>query len=125
MTFRWKDRANGNAARLATLDAGSFLRRFLLHLLPNGFQRIRHYSFLANSVRRNKLDKVRRLLDRPAAVTQGMAPQQPESWQTLLLRLTGQDVTRCPQCRQGTLRIVQRIPAGSAPWTDTHPGASP
>ena len=51
VTFRWKDRAHGNAPRLATLDAPTFLRRFLLHVLPRRFVRIRHYGFLANPVR--------------------------------------------------------------------------
>ncbi len=111
VTFRWKDRAQGNAPRLATLDAAAFLRRFLLHLLPRGFVRIRHYGFLASPLRRTTLGKVRQLLGRPAAATAGQVPHEPEPWQAMLLRLTGKDVTRCPQCRQGRLLIVHHLPA--------------
>ena len=111
VTFRWKDRAQGNAPRLATLDAESFLRRFLLHLLPRGFVRIRHYGFLASPLRRTTLGKVRQLLGQPAAATAGQVSHEPEPWQAMLLRLTGKDVTRCPQCRQGSLLIVQHLPA--------------
>jgi hypothetical protein len=50
VSFRWKDRAHGHVARVATLDATAFLRRFLLHVLPSRFIRIRHYGFLANAV---------------------------------------------------------------------------
>jgi len=64
VTFRWKDRAHGNVPRLATLDAPTFLRRFLLHLVPRRFVRIRHYGFLANSVRLQTLPRVRQCLAR-------------------------------------------------------------
>jgi hypothetical protein len=65
VTFRWKDyRAKGRTRyKTMTLEAGEFLRRFLLHVLPGGFHRIRHYGLLANPVRRANLAKVRELLD--------------------------------------------------------------
>jgi len=65
VTFRWKDyRARGRTRyKVMTLEAGEFMRRFLLHVLPGGFHRIRHYGLLANPVRRASLAKVRELLD--------------------------------------------------------------
>jgi hypothetical protein len=122
VTFRWKDRAHGNAPRLATLDAEVFLRRFLLHVLPRRFVRIRHYGFLANSVRQDTLPTARRRLGQPAAATASQASREPESWEALLLRLTGKDVTRCPQCGIGRLLVVEELPPLSVVW-DRHPRA--
>ena len=64
VTFRWKDyRAKGRTRyKTMTLEAGEFMRRFLLHVLPGGFHRIRHYGLLANPVRRASLAKARQLL---------------------------------------------------------------
>ena len=73
VTFRWKDRAHGNAPRLATLDASTFLRRFLLHVLPRRFVRIRHYGFLANPVRLH-LPRVRQWLASPMVAVESHAP---------------------------------------------------
>ncbi len=111
VTFRWKDRAHGNAPRLATLDAPTFLRRFLLHVLPRRFVRIRHYGFLANSVRLQQLPRVRQWLAPSARATESFAPREPEPWDALLLRLTGKDVTRCPRCGVGHLVVVEELPA--------------
>jgi hypothetical protein len=110
VTFRWRDRAHGDQPKLMTLDATEFLRRYLLHLLPPGFMRIRHYGLLANSCRDRYLETCRALLgaelqDIDAKPTHDTV----EPWQELLLRLTGNDVTRCPRCREGHLRTVDRI----------------
>ena len=115
VTFRWKDRAHGNAPRLATLDAPTFLRRFLLHLLPRRFVRIRHYGFLATSVRLQTLPRVRQCLAPSARAIQSLAPREPEPWDALLLRLTGKDVTRCPRCGVGHLVVVEELPALGQP----------
>ena len=71
VTFRWKDyRAKGRTRhKRITLDADEFMRRFLLHVLPTGFHRIRHYGLLANAGRREKLARVRALLNAPALAT--------------------------------------------------------
>jgi hypothetical protein len=111
VTFRWKDRAHGNAPRLATLDAPTFLRRFLLHVLPRRFVRIRHYGFLANPVRPQKLLLVRQWLPPAGGAPPSRAPRQPERWDALLLRLTGKDVTQCPRCGVGHLLVVETLPA--------------
>ena len=67
VTFRWRDSAHGNKKRLMTLPVEEFLRRFLLHLLPPGFVRIRNFGFLANPNRATLLPLCRRLLDGSAA----------------------------------------------------------
>lgn len=66
VVFRWRDYRHGRKAKLMTLDAHEFIRRFLLHTLPDGFHRIRHYGFLANGHRAAKLNLCRRLLDVPS-----------------------------------------------------------
>ena len=92
VTFRWTDRAHGNAPRLATLDAATFLRRFLLHVLPDRFVRIRHYGWLANCTRQPLLPTVQALLTPSATSATPARPAAPEPWEATVLRLTGSDV---------------------------------
>jgi hypothetical protein len=68
VTFRWKDyRANGRErAKVMTLAVDEFIRRFLIHVLPDGFHRIRHYGLLANGGRAENIARARQLLDVPA-----------------------------------------------------------
>jgi hypothetical protein len=108
VTFRWRDRAHGNRLGRMTLDAGEFLRRFLLHLLPPAFMRIRHYGLLANISRRESISLCKRLLEQNADACEP-APDHEESWQELFLRITGIDLTLCPRCRTGHLRLLQRL----------------
>ncbi len=109
VTFRWKDRAHGNAPRVATLEAEVFLRRFLLHVLPVRFVRIRHYGWLANSARPRLLPKVREVLGPSTAVAPSPPAVEGEPWEATLLRLTGKDVTRCPRCGAGGFLIVEVV----------------
>ena len=81
------------------LDAGEFIRRFLLHVLPRRFTRLRHYGLLGNRVRARNLALCRTLLAQPAP-----EPREPETPQAMMLRLTGIDITVCRQCAVGTLR---------------------
>lgn len=106
VTFHYKDRADGDRRKSMTLPAVAFLRRFLLHVLPPGFVRIRHYGFLANSVRHKLIALCRQLLGVPA---QSATPARTESWEEILLRLTGKDVTRCPRCKAGHLYTTHEI----------------
>jgi len=68
VAFRWKDYRHHRKTKLMTLAADEFIRRFLLHTLPDGFHRIRHYGFLANRQRAAKLARCRRLLDAPSLI---------------------------------------------------------
>jgi hypothetical protein len=67
VTFRWKDYRAGGRQKVMTLSTGEFIRRFLIHVLPHGFHRIRHYGLLASGTRAHNIARARRLLDMPAA----------------------------------------------------------
>lgn len=100
--FRWKDYARGNRVTTMTLPAEEFLRRFLLHVVPDGFVRIRHVGLLANRSRTAKLHRCRQLLGQSPAPP----PRAPESVAALMRRLTGVDLTQCPVCHVGRLHVV-------------------
>ena len=91
------------------LPAEEFLRRFLLHILPAGFQRIRHFGLLANRRRAQALSRCRELLR--AAVPP--APPPRETAAESVRRLTGRDLLQCPVCSQGTLRVVAQLARGA------------
>jgi hypothetical protein len=109
--FRWKDSARGNRVKTMGLPATEFLSRFLLHVLPDGFVRIRHFGLLANRGRTAKLARCRELL----AAVPPESPPAPETVAALLLRLTGVDITRCPVCRAGRLHVVGLLRPGVLP----------
>ena len=95
--WRWRDYAHGNKARIMTLDAIEFLRRFFLHILPKGFVRIRHFGFLANRFRADRLALCRQLL--PQVVSEITLTPSPDasSW-------------RCPRCG-APMRVITRLSA--------------
>jgi hypothetical protein len=109
VTLAWRDRADHNRRKLLSIEAVELLRRFLLHVLPRGFMRIRHYGFLASSVRKKALALCRHLLKVPDYRDDGSADS--ESWRELLLRLTGVDVTCCPCCKVGRMVRGAELPA--------------
>jgi hypothetical protein len=76
VSFRWRDSAHGNKQKVMTLDAVEFIRRFLLHILPCGFVKIRHYGFLANGVRTRRLEHCRSLLPPVRPATDQVTPDQ-------------------------------------------------
>ena len=115
VTFRWKDYAHGNQQRCMTLSAIEFVRRFLQHVLPTGFVKIRHYGFMSNRFRQAKLKLCRRLLKVPVATVVAECPagDLPE---------TGENqpaVRRCPHCGEGHLHVVEQLPSqlGRTHWT--------
>jgi len=91
--FRWKDYRHHNKQKVMTLAASEFIRRFLLHTVPDGFHRIRHYGFLANGHRAEKLALCRRLLAAPAP-----EPTQPMDYRERYARLTGRSLDICSCC---------------------------
>jgi hypothetical protein len=109
--FRWKDYADADRVKIMTLAAEEFIRRFLLHVVPGGFVRIRHFGFLANRTRRAKLARCRALLAQPPALVAAPA----ESLPALMLRLTGIDIERCPRCQQGRLHVTEILAPVPAP----------
>jgi putative transposase len=98
VTFAWKDYRDGQQKHM-TVSAGEFIRRFLVHSLPQGFQRIRYYGFLANCHRAAKLEVCRYCLAVPAS---DWLPR-PANYRDFYLALTGRDPRRCPQCGTGIL----------------------
>jgi hypothetical protein len=110
----YRDRKDGDRKKTITLDAQEFIRRFLLHILPGGFMRIRHFGFLANRSKRQALVQCRKLLDLDPALP--AIPKQ--SAKDLLLKLTGIDLSRCPSCQQGTMIVVAELPrlSSSTQW---------
>jgi len=113
VAFRWRDYRHHGKTKTLTLDAHEFIRRFLLHTLPDGFHRIRHYGFLANGHRAAKLVLCRRLLDVPLAET---SAKQAEN------TLPPHGPERCPCC--GGAMVILGIlppstPSRSSFWVDT------
>ena len=111
MRFRWRDYADGDRVKIMTLATEEFIRRFLLHIVPGGFVRIRHFGFLANRTRRAKLARCRALLAQPPAP----AASAIESVAALMRRLTGIDIDRCPVCQQGQLHVTEILAPTSPP----------
>ena len=102
VTLSYRDRKDGDRKKIMTLEAQEFIRRFLLHVLPEGFMRIRHFGFLANRSKKQALAQCRKLLDLDPAL-----PQSPIlSAKDLLLKITGVDLSRCPCCHKGTMIVV-------------------
>ena len=118
VTFRYKDRADDDKQKLMTLDAVDFLCRFLTHVMPKGFMRIRHFGFLANSVREKSLARCREHLAVETEADDNTAEEAcvAETWQQLFKRLTGIDVTLCPACNTGHLIQKEPIPTKPRKW---------
>jgi len=104
VAFRYRDYADGRKQKVMHLDVDEFIRRFLLHVLPMGFVRIRHYGLLANRNRRQKIARCRELLS-------AVEPEESvkETVSEKLLRLTGVDIGSCPSCHEGRMAIVAEI----------------
>lgn len=105
VTFTYKNRKT-NQITQATVSAVEFIRRFLLHALPKGFVRIRHFGFLANRNKAEHIKKLRRVLELPLDTE----PHDPQSIEELIQSLTGIDLTLCPCCKKGKMILVGEIP---------------
>jgi Putative transposase len=116
VSFRWKDYRHHDKQKVMTLAADEFIRRFLLHVLPDGFHRIRHYGYLANGGRAAKLAYCRRLLAAPEPAPPAPAADYRERYQ----QLTGRALDLCPCCggRMIEIGVIRRAStfAAAAPW---------
>jgi hypothetical protein len=99
VSFRWKDYRHAGQTAVMTLQAMEFIRRFLLHVLPRGFVKIRHFGFLANRGREDNLRFCRALLGPASSDIAGAPEVTPQPTQAV----------RCPLCREGCMQPVERL----------------
>jgi Putative transposase/Transposase zinc-binding domain len=104
--FHWKDYADGNQQKTMALDGVEFIRRFLLHVVPSGFMRIRHFGFLANGHRAKKLELCRRLLGVKHA-PDTKAVTKPEMDQSTAEESVPSDL--CPACKEGRMVVIETL----------------
>jgi hypothetical protein len=107
--FKWKDYRHGDQIKTMTLSAHEFIRRFLLHVMPNGFHRIRYYGFLGNRYRNKKLALCRRLLGMQTA-EEADPPKPEKEYHERYEELTGRSLRQCPHCLQGQMVKVAILP---------------
>jgi hypothetical protein len=108
VTFRYKDYRHDAQQKTMTLEAEEFIRRFLLHVLPEGFQRIRYYGFLANRYREQKLAHCRELLDMPAP--EPPALEDAKDYRERYEELVGSSLRECPVCHHGRMLVIEILP---------------
>ena len=118
--FSYRDYAHGNKTKVLALEPQEFIRRFMLHILPKRFMRIRSYGLLANRNRRKHLKKAREALGQFEAA----APKrQPESVEAFMKRVAGIDIRLCPRCHKGRMREVAILPPARGPPATGPPGS--
>jgi len=109
VSFLWRDYADDNRKKTMTLKADEFIRRFLLHVLPSRYVRIRHFGLLANRNRNNAIAVCRKILGTGEAMAK--AARRKETWQEQMVRICGIDVTVCPVCQKGKMiRMALLVP---------------
>jgi hypothetical protein len=105
VSFRWKDYRHHHQSKVMTLRAEEFIRRFLLHVLPTGLQRIRHYGFMSNCHRAEKLMHCRQFLGQPSRLT--CLPPLRLDYRLRYELLTGRSLWVCPHCQHGQMVRVE------------------
>jgi hypothetical protein len=106
VSFFYKDYADQNSEKLMILPAVEFIRRFLLHVLPKGFMRIRSFGLLANKNRQERLNNCRKQLGQYAIVHR----DKNEAWWEQILERTGKNPLICPECENGLLSLLMILP---------------
>lgn len=110
VSFKWRDYSDDNKLKIMTLDAGEFIRRFLMHILPDGFMRIRSFGFLANACKTKNISRIRTLLgSTETSQTKKPNEQIKETIAELVQRVMGINIERCKQCRIGRLEVIHII----------------
>jgi len=105
--FRYKDYRHDNQQKIMTVSADEFIRRFLLHVLPDGFQRIRYYGFLGNRYRQQKLALCRQLLGMKSADQATRSIESSKDYRDRYEQLTGVSLRLCPVCRRGRMIRIE------------------
>jgi hypothetical protein len=106
VTFSYRDRSDENNVKEMTVKAQEFIRRFLMHILPKGFMKIRYYGFLAHANKKTCIPLLRQLI----APEDESIEKPTESVQEMMLRLTGVDIALCPECGKGKMVCVTVLP---------------
>ena len=106
IVFSYRDRKNNNEKKTMNLDAEEFIRRFLLHVLPKGFMKIRYFGFLSNIKKKECIQIIRKLLESKAKLVE----QVKETVQEIMQRVTGIDITCCPKCQKGKMIKISELP---------------
>jgi hypothetical protein len=120
VTFTWKDYRHGDRISTMSLDSHEFIRRFLMHVLPEGFVRIRHFGFLSNCHRERKLAQCRQALN-VTDESQIQESSPPKDWKSLYEALTGNSLSICPICKEGRMVCTETLqPAPSTDYNATH-----
>lgn len=111
VSFQWKDYKDGSKQKLMKLTPEEFIRRFLLHVLPNGFCKIRYYGIYAHRNNKGALMQCKKAM--------GIKKQTPslsdKTWQDMLKILSGIDVMICPHCKKGNMELHSQINGGKQP----------
>jgi hypothetical protein len=104
VTFKWRDYADHNQEKVMRLEPEEFIRRFLSHVLPDGFMRIRSFGFLSNASKAKKVKQIQEDLNYTPK-----KENEKRDTATLMFELTGNDITLCPYCKQGKLKPMREI----------------
>jgi hypothetical protein len=106
VTFSYRDRADKNKVKEMTVKAEEFIRRFFLHILPKGFMKIRYFGFLAHTNKKTSIPLLRQLINPDAEIAEKLT----ETVQEMMLRLTGIDISLCPECGKGKMIRIKELP---------------
>lgn len=120
VSFNWRDYRDNNQQKIMTLPAEEFIRRFLLHVLPGGFHRIRYYGFMGNRHRKEKLEHCRHLLG-TAPNDASSQPQPSNDYRDRYEKLTGHSLRECPVCHRGRMITVELLAKNRSPPGDRNP----
>ena len=106
VSFTYRDRERNSEIRVMTLNAHEFIRRFLLHVLPMGFVKIRYFGFLSHKNKKQAITLIRKFINPDAELPEKIK----ETIFEMMLRLTGTDITRCPKCGKGKMKVIRKLP---------------
>jgi len=106
VSFEYRDRTDNNKVKLLKISAHEFIRRFLLHVLPENFMKIRYFGFLSHRNKKQAVQLIRELIDPDARLPKKIE----ETYLEMMHRLTGQDLLCCPNCKKGRMTIIKELP---------------
>jgi len=112
VTFKYRDRSDENKVKEITIKVEEFIRRYLLHILPKGFMKIRYFGFLPHTNKKTCVPLLRQLIDPEAEIVEKLT----ETIEEMMLRLTGVDISLCPECGKRKMVCTEVL---SNPLLDT------